>query len=326
MARSGDVRSYWGLAYILDAMTTMYEATEDPTYIGKALAWAEAMIARATITDSGGYKNWSGAWASPYASTSIAYQLDDLIVGQVLARVARDILVDSAVAGTYGNRAFAVHSFVNRNIADKWLVGRQGEWFFVNNAKNDPRMSDKVPLLGMMLMDLVAVAPNARYSNLINIFVAAHAARLNPVGSDGALWLDTTAPTRDGDSSDTAHGGLHVYFMTRAYEDRWGMSLSLIQGVAKLFSSALWNGSTTDPMFTNFTDGSNGTFRGRGPWGNGFIASGWQTLARVDATAYTIVGAVVDALIAGKKNPSLDYMNTVYGKTELASHATLSGM
>src|SRR5262249_23409102 len=92
MARSGDVATYSGFAYVMDGATTMYEATKDASYIAKALGWAEAMIATATVTDPAGYKNWPGGWASPYLSTPIAYQLDDLIVGQVLARVARDIL------------------------------------------------------------------------------------------------------------------------------------------------------------------------------------------------------------------------------------------
>src|SRR5262249_52143331 len=231
MAQCGDVENcYWPLAYILDATTTMYEATKDASYIAKALGWAEAMIATATVTDPAGYKNWPGWWASPYLSTPIAYQLDDLIVGQILARVARDVLVNSAASGTYGARAQAVYDFVNRNIAQKWLVARQGEWFFVDSATNAPGMSDKVPVLGLMLIDLVAVSPNAQYTRLINVFVTAHATRLKPVGSGGALWLDTTAPTSDGDSSDTAHGGIHVYFMTRAYDNGYAMNLGLLQG------------------------------------------------------------------------------------------------
>jgi hypothetical protein len=323
-ARSGDVRRYWHFAYLLDGVTTAYQATKDPAYIMKALAWAEAMIATATIVDSGGHKNWRGAWASPYASTSIAYQLDDLIVGQVLARVARDILVDSAVAGTYGNRAHAVYDFVNRNIAVKWLVARQGEWFFVHSAKSADRMSNKVPLLGLILMDLVAVSPNTRYSDLLSIFAAAHADRLQAVGNGGALWLDTAAPTRDGDSSDTAHGGIHVYFITRAYEEGWGVRLSHLQGVADLFTTILWNGSISDPMFRNYTNGTNGNFRNRGPWGNGFIVSGWQTLAKHDAAAKRTVASVFDAMMARRRNPSIDYMNTVSGRIELAAHLMLA--
>jgi hypothetical protein len=320
IARSGDVRRYWHFAYLLDGVTTAYQATKDPAYIMKALAWAEAMIATATIVDSNGHKNWRGAWASPYASTSIAYQLDDLIVGQVLARVARDILVDSAVAGPYGSRAHAVYDFVNRNIAVKWLVARQGEWFFVHSAKSAERMSNKVPLLGLMLMDLVAVSPNTRYSNLLSLFAAAHVARLKAVGNGGALWLDATAPTRDGDSSDTAHGGVHVYFMTRAYEEGREVRLSHLKGVADLFTTILWNGSISDPMFRNYTNGTNGNFRNRGPWGNGFIASGWQTLARHDAAAQRAVASVFGSIMARRRNPSLEYMNTVYGHIELAAH------
>ena len=77
-------------------------------------------------------------------------------------------------------------------------------------------------------------------------------------------------------------------------------------------------------MFTNYTDGSNGTFRTRGAWGNGLIYSGFDTLARVDARVKTIVSATLDAILAGRSNPSLDYMNTVYGKVQLAGHAAVA--
>src|SRR5262245_27777659 len=88
--------------YVLDGVTAMYEATKDPAYIAMALGWAEAVIAAATITDSGGYQNWPGSSATSYSSTPIATQLDDLQLGYGLARVARVTLLDSALRTQHG--------------------------------------------------------------------------------------------------------------------------------------------------------------------------------------------------------------------------------
>jgi hypothetical protein len=170
---------------------------------------------------------------------------------------------------------------------------------------------------------LLAANPNLGYSGLLDTLVGGTTARLTAWGTSGALWIN--AGSISGDPGNTSHAGLFVYFMTRAYEDRRGVSLSQVQGVAKLLTTVLWNRSNSNPMFTNYTDGSNGSFAGYGPYGYGVIYAGWQTLSVSDAAAASSTAAVLDGIIAGTTNPSLDTMNVIYGQVVLAGHLTRAG-
>ena len=71
---------------------------------------------------------------------------------------------------------------------------------------------------------------------------------------------------------------------------------------------------------TNFIDGSNRAYKGRGPWGNGLIYSGWITLGEFDPQVQQVCHAAFEAILAGKRNPSLDYNGSLYGRIELAGH------
>jgi hypothetical protein len=325
MARSGNIDRYMAMNYIIDGVTAMYEATRDPAYLARTLQWAEWEIATATVRDSGGYLNWRGPWASPYSSTSIAYQYQELDVARNLMRVARDILVNPSLRTTYGTRAQAVHDFIRRNVVDKWLspTARNSAPWFLANATSDPVLSNKVAYLGMALLDLLTVDPGLAYASLLDGLITGTTARLAPWGPSGALWIN--AGSISGDPGNTSHAGLFVHFLTRAHEDGHRVSLAQVQGVAKLMTAVIWNRSTSDPMFTNYTDGSNGSYAGYGPYGYGVIFTGWQTLALSDATASTATAAVLDGIIAGKSNPSLDRMNSVYGQVPLAGYLTRAG-
>jgi hypothetical protein len=90
-------------------------------------------------------------------------------------------------------------------------------------------------------------------------------------------------------------------------------------------TAVIWNRSTSDPMFTNYTDGSNGSYAGYGPYGYGVIFAGWHTLPTLDTTAGTATAAVLDGIIAGTSNPSLDRMDSIYGQVVLAGYLTRAG-
>ena len=69
-------------------------------------------------------------------------------------------------------------------------------------------------------------------------------------------------------------------------------------------------------------DGDNSDFAGRSAWGNGLIYAGWIALGAYDPNVQKVAEAVLAAVSAGVRNPSLDYMSTVYGKIALAGFVT----
>src|SRR5262249_28910196 len=144
-------------------------------------------------------------------------------------------------------RAQAVYDFVDRNFVQKQFFARGEEAELMSYATSIPRMSDRIPLIGSTLANLIAVSPNAKYKADLETIVSAYIDRLKPVGNDGVVWLDVGEPCLDGDSCDTSHGGHYVRFMTEAFREGRGITLSQLHGIAKLLSTVLWNGSTTDP-------------------------------------------------------------------------------
>ncbi|MBU6415219.1 hypothetical protein KGQ34_03195, partial [Patescibacteria group bacterium] len=134
LASSGNGETYYTFQYAFGGTLSMYEATKDVKYLERALAWANTMMLKATIADINGNLNWSGPWLSPYSSTTISYQLDDLQGSTELARLARIILTDPVLTNTYGAQALTVRDFVKKQIVDKWLYVRGSESWFIYNS------------------------------------------------------------------------------------------------------------------------------------------------------------------------------------------------
>jgi hypothetical protein len=124
-----------------------------------------------------------------------------------------------------------------------------------------------------------------------------------------------------GYSWDTSHAFPVPYYFVRAVEAGLESPL-LLEQLSNLLLRTIWNKSTTDPMFTNFTDGINDPALNRGSWGLGVVYHGWVTLGSYDHDVQVVMESVLRALINGQRNPSLDAMNTVWGKLELTGHVT----
>jgi hypothetical protein len=323
MAASGVGLTYYSFSYVLDGMLGMYEGTRHSPYLERALGWAETMVSRATIVDYAGRRNWAGEWASPYASIPISYQLEDLQGSVELARLARIILTDGSLRGTYGSRAEAIYSFVRDHIVDKWLYVRGGEgWFRDNAATPSLPFSDKTAILARILMDLHRASSNSGYATLASDLVSGFRDRLVGYAGDALVWDLGIGDSLAGHSMDTAHANRIPWMIAGAVNGGIGLSDAHATGVARLLAQVIWDQSSASPRFTNFIDGDNSTVFGRGAWGNGLIYSGWLALGGWDARVQALGEATLDAIIGGVSNPSLDYMDTVYGHMALAGHLT----
>lgn len=322
MAASGDGPTYYTFSYPFDGILGMFEGTRDPKYLEKALAWGEQMVAGAKIIDIHGKRNWKGTWNSPYASTPITHQLYEFQGTPPLARLARIVLSDSGLKATYGTRAQAIYRFVKDHIVDKWLYARSAESSIRNQALTNRAYPDTVALFALTVVELTRIDTNPAYLSLARDLLAAFTARLEPYSQGSLIWDIGDSPEIPGASIDTAHANRFPYMAAEAYISGIVVTRSHVEGLARLLTDVIWDQSLSSPQFTNLIDGTNPFVFGRPPYGNGLIYSGWATLGAHDSRARMVVEATLKAIIAGVRNPSLDYNSTSVGKMALSGHVT----
>jgi hypothetical protein len=322
MAAKGDGPTYSTFRYALDGTVAMASGTRDPKYVEQALMWAEAIVSKATIIDHRGYRNWRGPRSSPHASEPIAYHLNDVGIGAALSEVARLILLDPSWARVYGTRATAIRNFVARQLVEKHLVGRADRSWYENlSASTTKGLSDKAPQLLRTIVNLseIGITTELAWAQMIVANWKRH--HFQRWGTNAVIWdLKRGAEVR-GYSWDTSHAFPIPYYFVRAVEAKLESSVILAE-LSSLLLGTIWNRSISDPRFSNFIDGVNDPALGRGPWALGIVYHGWVTLGAYDSDVQAVMEAVLQALINGQRNPSLDSMNSVWGKLELAGHVT----
>jgi hypothetical protein len=134
----------------------------------------------------------------------------------------------------------------------------------------------------------------------------------------GSGWYFLAPPSFSDGSTDTSHANREPMWVVFAYEAGIGFSLSDVDRMANTLTDNIWNGSTSEPKFTNYMDGSNGDYGTRSAWGNGNIYSGWVLTGKYSAKAQTAGVATLDAIRAGVSIPASNY--TMYGKIALSGH------
>jgi hypothetical protein len=322
IAADDGARTYSAFRYALDGMAAMAYGTRDEKYVEQALTWAEAHIKSASIRDHKGYRNWSGPWWSPYASEPIAVHLKDIGISTALSEVARVVLLDPVWARTYGARAKAIRDFVAEHIVEKLLEARfQRYWYESRSLSRTLGLSDKSPQLLRTIVNLSEIGAAIELSWARKIAANWDVYHFQPWRTDALIWDLRRGSEVPGYSWDTSHAFPVPYYYVRAVEA--GLeSPAILKQLSTLLLETIWNRSSTNPMFTNFVDGVNDSALGREPWGLGVVYHGWVTLGAYDREVQAVMESVLKALIRGQRNPSLDAMNSVYGKLELAGHIT----
>jgi hypothetical protein len=322
-AASGNGDTYYSFQYILLGVIGMYEGTDQLIYLEQALKWSETIVSKATIVDIHGKRNWKGIWQSPYASVPISYLLEEMQVSAELARLARIILSNSALSA-YHARARVLRDFVNIHIVEKHLYSRSGgeAWFINISTNRSYAYSDKTAFLVRIMAELNRMGIT-RYAALTKKLADLFLVRIQPYINGSIIW-DYKVGWVDGHSMDTSHASRYPVMAIDLMNSGISMTRNHITGIARLFTEVIWDRSLSSPQFTNYIDGVNDMTYGRGPYAGGAIYSGWPALGGYDVKAQQVAEAVLDAIIRGVQNPSLNYNSTIYGKMALSGWLTMN--
>jgi hypothetical protein len=94
-----------------------------------------------------------------------------------------------------------------------------------------------------------------------------------------------------------------------------------VERVANTLSDTIWNGSSADALFANYINGSNTIYRNRSEAGrNGLIYAAWVLLGGYSEKAQQAASYLLKAIVEGRKNPSINYNASSYGKVALSGH------
>jgi hypothetical protein len=324
MASSGGRNmEYYYLQYPLMGLLDMFEATRTPAYLEEALGLVERMIVEATIIDRAGYRNWPGPYQSPWADRPVAYRLWEMQGALEMARLARIVLTDQGLTSTYGSRGRGVYTFVKHHTVEKWLYHRKelqtDYWMAGDRSREYP---GKATTAVRMLLDIHRVDQTPKYRTDAVALLQHFLNRLTVFRNNSLVWdlgVNAEYPGHAAHAApDTQHAGRKPMMIVYAYEAGiGGVTPAHLTGLASLLTSVIWDASLANPRFTNYIDGNNSAYRGRTAWNNGAIYAGWQALGAYDARAQQVAQAVVDAMIAGVRNPSVDYNATDIGQLAL---------
>jgi hypothetical protein len=262
MAKSGKAHKYYNLQYILDALLSMYEATDKREYLDTCSKYVDMMIESA-VDRGNGIPEWTGddevvLWDGKKVSGNRypTLLLNDFQGSVAIARLGRLLKEQKGLARTYGDRSAHYLQFVEKNVLGKWL-GARGALPGMLNAARNPSMACR------MSVDISHATPSQFCTNLAEEIAKTFRARLVPRGS-GYIWDPTLWIGFDGNQEgcpDTAHSNREATLVVVAFKSGVVFSQSDVLRMARTFTDSVWNGSISDPRFANYLNGSNQPYR-----------------------------------------------------------------
>jgi hypothetical protein len=121
LTTSSDSSDYYDAAYYVDAYTSMWEATSQTRYLGRAVSLVNNMISRARPSSSfgGGFHDGYLGWVTQ--RSDVAGQEVPLYESYMWRYVARLIRV-MPTTGAYADDRARFLAFTEKNIFDKWMA------------------------------------------------------------------------------------------------------------------------------------------------------------------------------------------------------------
>jgi hypothetical protein len=332
---SGHSLTYYETSYYLHGMLSAIEATNDEVMLRKVIHYIDNMLSKA-IVNKASYKVWAPL-GPPLAADDAPVQLYVYKACGPIARVAALIMRNPSFKTKYSAVAIRYINFVDETIIRYWYLrtyGGQiphlpadlGGW-----GTESPSWSDKTSHLGQIAASLYAatrIAPmrhTSLYLDVATRIATAFKRKLQMQGT-GWIWDNGTAHPESGQNTqlvpDTSHANDEARLVVFMHEAGIIFTLDDLQKFANTLTDTIWNGSTDNPMFSNYINGSNATYRGRTAAGaNGGVYHGWALIGKYSTKAQTALSYLLKSIVEGKRNPSIDENACCgYAKVALTGH------
>jgi hypothetical protein len=280
--------------------------------------YLDNMLSKARDLNGDGYLEWG-----PIDSNNRPYQLYMYQSLGPMARAAALIMNNPTFRSKYQTQAQRYIRFVDDHVIQYWYKK-------VYNSSKVPCpvgivWDDKCSLGGMILSFMYQATVDVLYRDLAKGVGEGFKSRLQPART-GWVWDNGIIPSGYGGVyagvPDTAHTNRESMMVIYMHEAGIVFSLSDVQRMANTLADTIWNGSITNPLFSNYINGSNIVFSNRTqPGSNGAIYLGWALVGGYSDKAQEAVSYLLKAIVDGKSNPSVDYNATSYGKVALSGHA-----
>ncbi|MBU1199076.1 MAG: putative metal-binding motif-containing protein, partial [Nanoarchaeota archaeon] len=287
------VNSPYDLEHYLSGFISMYEATQNKSYLDEALYLTENTFARMKDLNGDGYKEWPTGTVSPLAGfngTKLRFSCLYTVKGaRQFARLARVIKNSPDLNPVYGSRADNIIAQIKHDIInDPYCYKRFDKNLYEQELTP---VHHVVSHYTMVLLELYLIEGDVTYLNgksftyLDTIKAQATALRESMFpqpGNDGSVaWgntqctsLDYTYPTCyyvDPSSgnlacrvnrvahcspTDVSHAGSFVYVAVELYKAGIVFTKQDIKSIIFTFTKKIWNQDPINPKYNDFIDGN----------------------------------------------------------------------
>ena len=341
---SGDVGTYAGTCYYITGLTSIVEATGDPTVMTTLVNYVSTMVSKAQsfTKNSITYPEWYPLnGANPDQGNSFK-------AAAPIARLAALINKIPVFRVQYAAQLVTFTNFIKQSVFDLWFdkqtgiyanpsgvyLGGSVPWCssdLDNGGYSYPVWTSFVGHLGIMSCYMYQATGNPLYFEYATRIGTEFKRHINIQTGGAYLWdsgIETTGGGgQDPDSltgyADTSHSNREAWFVIVMYETGIpGYTLSDVMAMSYNFIDAIWNQDLANPMFSNYINGSNLMYRTANPWENGIIYAGWSMLSKYNPAVKTIIDKSINLIRAGGGlNASLGVgNNNSYGRIALAGN------
>jgi hypothetical protein len=310
----GDSSEYYYTSYYLMVMLSAVEASQDEALLKTTMHCLDNMLSKAKDLNGDGYLEWS-----PLDSNGRPTQLYMYQALGPFARAAAVIVASPMFNAKYQADAQRYIRFVDDHVIQYWY---KKVYNSTKVCSGGLVWDDKCSLAGIILASFYQATGDPLHRSLATGLAQSFKGRLQPYGT-GWIWDNGIIPEGYGGNyegvPDTSHANREAMMVVYMHEAGLVFSLQDVERMANTLSDTMWNGSTINPMFANYINGSNVVFSNRtAPGSNGAIYFGWALLGRYSDKAQQAASYLLKAIVEGKSNASGDYNSSAYGKVAVS--------
>ncbi len=288
LSTSGNSWKYYNLAYGIDGLTAMFEATGNTKYLDRALLYIHNVIASAVPSSSlpnsqfkDGYLGW-GAWDHPYDTSLVGgeYPLTESYCFRYVTKLLRVMRNNPAVYADPGYRKTYddVLAFTKKNIFEKWAT-RGSENLYRSRTHMASHWAFIAADLWVLSSDPAERATYRTVVDNVNLHLPNYSSSLRQqmkpaAGDPGAyfwsdVWGSSAAPGQD-----VSHGNNVIAYIVEAHDLGIEWTDADVHALSKTLLDHIWISTSTGYQYGQYVDGSGA--------GNGWFNDGFCKLGRYD--------------------------------------------